>query len=130
MSSNRLLYDTCEYKQRLQESVTSIDFLLDPIKYEHANKCRMEFGIIGGTNVSHVKGNLVDLENDLRGQNRPATNCSEYKYTPPEGNILRGKEYIKNVTHPEIDTTLEHLPSCQMIDYKAIPRPQFINRNK
>ena len=26
----------------------------------------MELGIVGGTAVSHIKGNLVDLENDLR----------------------------------------------------------------
>ena len=127
MSSNRLMYDTCEYKQKLQESVSSIDFLLDPIKYEHSSKCRMELGLVGGTNVSHVKGNLVDLENDLRGQNRPSTNCTEYKYIPSKDNYVQGKEYIKPVNHPKVDTNLQHLPTCQMIDYKSIPRPQFRN---
>jgi len=120
MSSNRLMYDTCEYKQKLQDSVTSINFVLDPIQYEHNNKCRMEFGLLGGTNVSHVQGNLVDLENDLRGQNRPVTNCSQYKYTPSGDKYVQGKEYIKRVDHPKIDTTMKHLPSCQMIDYLTI----------
>ena len=123
MSSNRLSYDTCNYKQNLQQSVSSINFVLDPIKFEHKNKCRMELGIIGGTNVSHVKGNLVDLENDLRGQNRPMTYCSDYKYSPRDDNYVQGKEYIKCVQHPKVDTTLQHLPSCQMIDYKPVPRP-------
>lgn len=130
MSSNRLMYDTCEYKQRLQESVSSIDFLLDPVKYEHKNRCRMELGLVGGTNVSHVKGNLVDLENDLRGQNRPATNCAEYKYIPSNDGFVQGKEYIKPVDHPKVDTTMQHLPTCQMIDYKSIPRPVFKSNNK
>jgi hypothetical protein len=130
MSSNRLMYDTCEYKQRLQESVSSIDFLLDPLKYEHQNRCRMELGLVGGTNVSHVKGNLVDLENDLRGQNRPATNCAEYKFIPSNEVYVQGKEYIKPVNHPKVDTTMQHLPACQMIDYKSIPRPTFKNNNK
>lgn len=130
MSSNRLMYDTCEYKQRLQESVSSIDFLLDPVKYEHDNRCRMELGLVGGTNVSHVKGNLVDLENDLRGQNRPATNCAEYKFIPSEEPYVQGKEYIKPVNHPKVDTTMQHLPTCQMIDYKSIPRPVFKSNNK
>ena len=130
MSSNRLMYDTCEYKQRLQESVSSIDFLLDPVKYEHQNRCRMELGLVGGTNVSHVKGNLVDLENDLRGQNRPATNCAEYKFIPSEEDYVQGKEYIKPVTHPKVDTTMQHLPTCQMIDYKSIQRPVFKSNNK
>lgn len=124
MSFNRLAYDTCEYKQRLEDNETSIDFILDPIKYEHDKKCRNEFGLLGGTNVSHVKGNMVDLENDLRGQNRPATNCAQYKYIPNNENYVQGKEYIKCVSHPKVDTTPLHLPSCQMIDYQSIPRIQ------
>mgnify|MGYP006123300019 CR=1 FL=1 len=124
MSFNRLAYDTCEYKQKIEQNVSSTDFIFDPIKFEHTKKCRNEFGLLGGTNVSHVKGNLVDLENDLRGQNRPATNCSEYKYAPNTSNYVQGKEYIKCVKHPKVDTTLLHLPSCQMMDYPSIPRVQ------
>jgi hypothetical protein len=82
----------------------------------------MEFGILGGTAVSHIRGNLVDLENDLRGQTRPVTHCPEYKYIPSAGQTLESKEYLKCVQHPKIDTTLQHLPSCQMINYQAIPR--------
>ena len=126
MSSNRVSYDTCSYKQALKQSVAPINYSLDPIKYEHCDKCRNELGLIGGTNVSHIKGNLVDLENDLRNQNRPMTNCSEYKFIPSEDGILQGKEYIKCVEHPKIDTTMKHLPSCQFIDYKPVPRtPQM-----
>jgi len=123
MSSNRLIYDQCEYKQKLKESVSSTGFLLDPLKFEHVNKCRHEFGLLGGTNVSHVKGNLVDLENDLRGQTRPMTRCSTYKYSGPQkdGQLTPGKEYIKPVVHPMINTTMNHLPSCQMIHYKNVP---------
>ena len=66
MSSNRLSYDTCEYKQRLNESVGPLAYMLNPMRYENCNKCRMELGVIGGTGVSHIKGNLVDLETDLK----------------------------------------------------------------
>lgn len=121
MNMNRLIYDSCEYQQRLHESTGQMSYVMDPIKYEHCNKCRMELGIVGGTAVSHVAGNLVDLENDLRGQNRPATHCPSYKYLPPKDNILQGKEYIKPVCHPRIDTTLAHLKPCQMISYGAVP---------
>jgi hypothetical protein len=124
MSFNRLTYDTCEYKQKLEQNVSNIDFILDPIKYEHNQKCRNEFGLLGGTNVSHIKGNLVDLENDLRGQTRPVTKCSQYKFSPSENNIVQGKEYIKPIDHPRIDTSLEHLPSCQMMEFPSVPRMQ------
>jgi hypothetical protein len=122
MSSNRLMYDTCEYKNKLKQNDSSLDFILDPIKFEHSRKCRNEFGLLGGTNVSHVKGNLVDLENDLRGQTRPNTTCSEYLHKPIDGQFITSTHPFKTNPTSKIDTTLEHLPSCQMIDYPAIPR--------
>ena len=65
MSSNRLKFDTCAYKKNLDQSVGPLSYVLNPMKYENCNKCRMELGIVGGNNVSQIKGNLVDLENDL-----------------------------------------------------------------
>jgi hypothetical protein len=119
---NRTIYDPCAYKQQVQESVAPIHYIMDPIRYENCNKCRMELGIVGGTAVSHVAGNLVDLENDLRGANRPSTRCPSYKFQPPkEGEPLRGKEYIKPVCHPTIDTSMRHLKPCQMISYAEVP---------
>lgn len=123
---NRLIYDSCSYNTDLQQSVAPLTYILDPIRYENCQKCRPELGVVGGTAVSHINGNLVDLENDLRGQNRPATRCPSYKYVPPQGNTLQGKEYIKPVQHPTIDTSLSHLRPCQMQQYPAVPaNPPF-----
>ena len=121
MSMSRLLYDSCAYNTEVQQSTASLSYILDPIRYENCNKCRMELGIVGGTAVSHINGNLVDLENDLRGQNRPNTHCPSYKYLPPTGNSLQGKEYIKPVQHPAINTSMSHLAPCQMIHYGSVP---------
>jgi len=118
---NRLIYDSCSYKKELEQSVAPIQYILDPIKYENCQKCRPELGIVGGTAVSHIKGNLVDLENDLRNQNRPNTKCPSYKWVPNEK--LQGKEYIKPVQHPEIDSSMLHLPSCQMQRFPEVPYP-------
>jgi hypothetical protein len=118
---NRMIYDACAYNQDLAQSVNPLAYVLDPVKYENCGQCRMELGIVGGTAVSHVSGNLVDLENDLRNQNRPNTHCPSYKYAPPTDKYLQGKEYIKPVCHPKIDTTLKHLKPCQMVDYRAVP---------
>lgn len=120
---NRLIYDSCSYNAELQQSVAPLSYILDPVRYENCQKCRPELGIVGGTAVSHVNGNLVDLENDLRGQTRPVTKCPTYKYLPPQNNILQGKEYIKPVVHPEIDTNLRHLRPCQMQQFPATPLP-------
>lgn len=122
-----MIYDECAYKQDLAQSVNPLGYILDPIKYENCGQCRMELGIVGGTAVSHISGNLVDLENDLRNQNRPNTRCPSYKYQPPTDNFLQGKEYIKPVCHPMIDTTPKHLKPCQMVDYGAVPATPSLN---
>lgn len=61
------------------------------------------------------------MENDLRGQNRPLTNCAQYKYVPSNEPYVQGKEYIKPVTHPKVSTEQVHLPACQMIGYGVVP---------
>lgn len=131
MSSNRLIYDTCAYKHDLVQSVGPLEYMLNPIKFENANKCRMELGLIGGSAVSHVKGNLVDLETDLRGQTRRTTKCPSklYQNPCPQGDINAcnpGPIHIPgdaSQTERTIDTTMLHLPSCQMIRYKPVPLP-------
>ena len=129
MSSNRLIYDEGAYKVNLNQSVGSYAYTLDPVKYENCNKCRMELGIVGGTSVSHIKGNLVDLETELRGQNRNASLCPAKHYMPPSlndnNNYVQPNSILIEATPARqgrvIDTRLAHLPSCQMIRYKPIP---------
>ena len=94
------------------------------------NKCRMDLGVIAGTSVSHIRGNLVDLETELRGQNRNASACPSKQYMPPilnEDNSYVQPKIIEIKEEPNrvgglIDTTLTHLPSCQMVEYKPIPK--------
>lgn len=124
---NRTLYDTCAYNKQLEESVAPINYLLDPIKNERCDRCRVKLGIVGGTAVSHVKGNMVDLESNLFGIDRPATRCPDYKFLPPTDNSVQGKEYIKPVCHPRIDTTPLHLRPCQMHTYPGVPLPPAPN---
>ena len=125
---NKLMYDNCATTEAINQSVSPLHYMLDPIKYEHCNKCRIELGLVGGTAVSHVNGDLVALENNLIGLDRPGTLCSSYKFTPPApGAPLQGREYIKPVCHPEIDTSMRHLRPCQMHDFPSIPEaPRMI----
>jgi hypothetical protein len=121
MASSRLSYDSCAYGAEVIQSVSSLNYVMDPIKFENCNKCRMELGLVGGTAVSHINGNLVDLENDLRNANRPNTHCPSFKYLPTDSSFIQGKEYIKPVVHPAIDIGMKHLPPCQMINYGSVP---------
>lgn len=127
MSFNRLSYDDCSYKANLSGSVSYLSYMLDPVRYEHCNKCRPEIGIVGGTSVSHVKGNLVDLENNLFGIDRPNTHCPAYKWVPSSDGKVQGKEYVKPVQHPAVQTDMKHLKSCQFFDTPSVPQPPPVN---
>ena len=121
---NRLIYDQCAYSKELSESVAPLNYMLDPIKYKHCDECRIELGLVGGTAVSHISGNLVDLENSLLGIDRPGTKCPSYKWLPvAPGQPVQGKEYVKPVTHPKVDTTPKHLRPCQMQSFPGVPQP-------
>lgn len=131
MSSNRLIYDTCEYSTRLQESSNTLNYTLNSLRNENCNKCRMELGTIGGSNVSHIKGNLVDLETDLFGITRKASLCPIKKFSSacatgnmascqPENIVIYGENCGEKRV---IDTTPVHLKSCNMVRYKPTPMP-------
>ena len=152
MSLNRLIYDNCAYSKRLDESIGPLSYVINPIKYENCKKCRHELGLVGGTAVSHIKGNLVDLENDLRGSTRANSLCPSVKYQPNNTNsiVIKPKYQCKSCMNNQskcqcescmnnqskcqcesckdiiVDTTLVNLPSCQMINYKTLPEePKF-----
>ena len=137
MSSNRLIYDTCAYKHNLSQSVGPLQYVLNPIKFENSSKCRMELGVVGGTAVSHVKGNLVDLETDLRGQTRRTTKCPSrlYQNPCPKGDINNCKPGTIHIrgdpsqTERTIDTTMLHLPACQMMRFRPTPLPTELDFN-
>ena len=118
MSFNHLNADTETYMRRLGESVSTLDYILSPYRYEHKNKCRHELGLVGGTAVSHIDANMVDLESDLRGQTRLLTKCGNNQWKP----IAPGEKIYNDKTEP-IDTTAKHLGGCQMIGYRGIPLP-------
>lgn len=134
MSFNNLIYDNCAYKQALHQSVGTLAYQLDPNRYENCNKCRIEFGLVGGTAVSHVQGNMVDLESELRGQTYLASKCPSLKYQNPcpKGDINTCKPgNIKIRQTPstrgrEINTNMVHLPSCQMHRFRPVPLPPAI----
>jgi hypothetical protein len=107
MSSNRLSYDACAYQKSLQESTSPLEYMLYSGKYENCAKCRIEFGVVGGTSASLFSGNLVDLESDLRGQTRQASMCDRNMYAPNQQN----------------NNKLVHQPSCQMQYYPKVDIP-------
>ena len=122
MSFNRLSYDTCEYRKRLDQSVGPLSYVLNPMKYENCNKCRHELGIVGGPSVSQIEGNLVNLESELSGRTRPASRCPAMMYQPTYGDSIQIAGSACNAPL-SISTKPRHLPPCQFIRYRPVPLP-------
>ena len=130
MSFNRLTYDNCSYKTNLSENISQLSYLLDTVKYENCSKCRNELGLVGGTNVSQVAGNLVDLESDLFNIDRSGSKCPTMKYLPSSDGYVQGKPGYKPVCYPKIDTNMKHLRPCQFVSYRETPLPPSLDLYK
>jgi hypothetical protein len=104
-----------------KENPQKYDFLTST--YINPNPKRHILGLVGGNEVSLIKGNMVDLESDLRGINIPNTFCPQRQYQPPpqvqkEINRDNTKGAIKINVQPD------HLESYQMWAYPAVYAPQ------
>ena len=91
-------------------------------QFTHPTPRRHMLGMVGGNDVTIIKGNMVDLESDLRGINIPNTFAPWRQYQPPQ----RGdKEIVRNnvKTQQKINIQKDHLPVYQMIAYPAVVAP-------
>lgn len=96
----------------------------NPFFYVHAKPARTMLGIVGGNDVSLIKGNQVDVESDLRRLNIPNTFCPERAYQAPR-EVDPKKIIRENVkTNQIIDITLQHLPAQQMWAYPVTIGPE------
>ena len=120
MSYNRLSYDAPAYKKSLQESVSSFNHIMEPLRFENCKKCSHQLGLVGGRDVSLIRGNMIDLENDLRGQTRPQSLSPEKKWQPSQSSTLIYPGVASQGR--AVDLTPIHLPVCQMFE---LPRPAY-----
>jgi hypothetical protein len=125
MSYNRLSYDTCTYSRELSENVNILKYVINEDRYEHPQKCFHGKGLLGGATVSKIRGDVVDLESELRGITRNLSKCAISKAKPLEDEFM-----ILNDKTVPLDTRNPPLPACQMIDYKTLqtPNPQNFNQ--
>lgn len=126
---NRLRYDTCATKAELRDNVSIFSHTVDINRFTHSDPCYNDRGVIAGNTTSTVGsqpvpetvhqawGEMIAVENDLRGQTRPVSNCPGYDYLPKKGTISSKTMYRPR--QPDIQTDRKSaLGSCQMIDYR------------
>jgi hypothetical protein len=104
-----------------EENPQSYDF--DIHTYQHVKPARHMLGIVGGNEVSGIKGNRVDLESDLMGITRPATRGNSRLHQP----LFVDQKTIERKSlkgHMKVNIAPEHQPDYQMWAYPATFAPQ------
>lgn len=127
MSWNRTKYDTCAYRKELSQSTSPIYYTTDPTKYYNQNDTRINFGILGGNNVSVTKQNMINLENDLFGLTRQNSLCPEKKYIPNCQDCCEISGNVDPSRKCPMDKNLQHLKESNLIDFS--PRIDHIGYN-
>jgi len=133
MSWNRLSADFCAYRNQLAQEVGEFAYVIDDCRYVHKNPTRINFGVVGGNDVSIVK-NMVDLESDLKGQTRLASRCPTLYYQNPcpsgEMNTCRPQQVVIRGNPANmgrvVDTTLYHLPPSQFARFTPVQIDPFM----
>jgi hypothetical protein len=107
------------------QSMRPSEYILDRNRVYNEKVCRPQFGILGGTAVSHTNSNIVDVENELYGLTRSLSKCSSFKYMPPtEENIDKyvQKNYNRPNKNPVLNLNKKHLETCDFFDYNEIEK--------
>lgn len=118
---------------RDSQNVGMFAYTQTPLKFEHPDKCRNALGLVGGSEVSNISGNLVDLESDLLGITRAQSKCIARQYQP--ACALGGGECpdmppsfsFKDKATGEVrtvNTSARNLPTCQMNTLPGVGSPQ------
>ena len=79
--------------------------------------------MVGGVEVSEVQRNLVDLESELRGQNRILYNCPEKKHQYDNNGLNTDYVEIEQKSDGKkkrIKTRFKSLKDCQMLDFRNV----------
>jgi hypothetical protein len=88
----------------------------------HKEPARHMLGLVGGNAVSLPKGNMVDVESDLRRLNFPLTYSPAREYQPPA--VKQSVLYRNSVKGSvKINVSPRHLPAIQMWPYSATFAP-------
>ena len=91
-------------------------------QFVHPTPKRHLLGLVGGNDASLIRGNMVDLESDLRRIHLPLTFAPWRQYQPPQkGNTEIVRETTKGSV--KIDVQKVHLPAYQMMAYPAVMAP-------
>jgi hypothetical protein len=125
MSSYQEAFETAPMATTMEKNENPQSYAYADYTVKHVKSARHILGLVGGNEVSGVKGNVTDVESDLRGTTRPLTRGSARQHQP-----LHTKQMMIERVNSKYNTPLRiniqpnHLPTYQMWAYPATFAPQ------
>lgn len=111
MSFNKLRFDECAYKHRLNESIGPLEYQLD--RTNICEPCFVPSGVNVGGFGAAVCDNLIDVDSELLGLTRRASLCPAKKYIPGEQPFCQAKP-LRECTDLMPEPTRLSNPACTL----------------
>lgn len=96
--SSKLKYDECVKNQEKKTNSTIFDYVTDSKKYINNSECFDDTPPFLAYTPRGISNQNIDIENDLRGINRPTTKCQDCKFLPQNLELVNGKVSEQNKT--------------------------------
>lgn len=108
-NQNRNRYDQCFKDQQMQGNKSIFEYVTDTAMFENNSTCFDDTPPFLGYIPRGIEQQSVDIENDLRGANRPVTKCVNCKYAP---------------SYPELSTTGMNVINNKAVKVTPPPNPK------
>jgi hypothetical protein len=113
MSFNRAVYDNCEYKHKLNETISPMNYMLDrPWECDPCIPYQGGGPIINRHGDSICDKELIDVDSELIGINRKYSKCPADKYLPNPKPFCKTKKHFKECDFLIPEHTLISNPKC------------------
>jgi hypothetical protein len=105
---NKSLYDKCATQRQHYESTSPFEYAMFDGKYKNINQCSLN-------NKKYNPYDLVDIDTELRGINRPLSKCIQNKYNPT---CIKSSSCFSTFDNPPVVYAPEVCPIIQNVNFK------------
>lgn len=93
MSFTNKKYDACFMKDYQKNNKSIFDHVVDTSRFQNKNECNNYTAPFLTYIPSGIPNMNVDIENELKGINKPVTKCSECKYQPDDTELVQKHDF-------------------------------------
>lgn len=124
MSTVNFRSDECYLIQKLKSNKSIFDYVVDSNQFVNKNECN-DFTPSFSTYIPGGTQN-VDVENELRGINRPNSRCASVKYqSPQQGALATIGNDEKVLSEQKVYSTYPNNKQECSTPYKILPKGYF-----